>query len=74
MTVLILLTVSCSSQKQAVIDQQNLLIKMPQDLPLVEGKTGESWVRMSIEWRAQYNECTIRQHGLIDAINKNQEK
>lgn len=55
---------------QPAVLQENLLVKCPGDLPSVNGKKGADWIKMSVEWRSQYNECITRQHGLIDAVNQ----
>lgn len=50
--------------------QENLLVKVPTQLPQMsdgKGKTVAATMRL---WASQYQECRIRQHGLVDAWNE----
>ncbi len=60
----------CSTQPPVVKPQENLLIKCPTTLPPLTDGTGQDVVLTMSDWANQYHECRIRQHGLIDAVNR----
>lgn len=46
------------------------MTKVPKTLPELNSGTGQEIGRVMNLWGSQYHECRIRQHGLIDAVNR----
>lgn len=46
------------------------MVKVPMTLPNLTDGTGKDVVLTMQAWGNQYQECRIRQHGLVDAINE----
>lgn len=61
---------SISTEQANQIRQGNLLVKCEEDLPLVTGKDGESWLKMAREWSSQYHECKERNNIKVDLFNE----
>jgi hypothetical protein len=45
-----------------------LLVKCEEELPSVDNKDGEAWLRMAREWSAQYHECKERNNTKVDIL------
>jgi hypothetical protein len=50
--------------------QENLMVKVPSQLPTMSDGTGAVIGEAMKEWASYYHQCRIRQHGLVDAINE----
>ena len=50
--------------------QENLMVKVPSQLPTMSDGTGAVIGEAMKEWASHYHQCRIRQHGLVDAINE----
>lgn len=46
------------------------MTKVPETLPKLTDGTGQDVVLTMRDWASLYHECRVRQHGLIDAIER----
>lgn len=46
------------------------MIKVPRELPQMSDGRGATVGQAMKEWASLYQECRIRQHGLVDAIKR----
>lgn len=46
------------------------MVKVPRELPQMTDGTAAVVAEAMKDWASQYQQCRIRQHGLVDAINE----
>jgi len=65
----LVLLMGCSPTKvQPPVIQSSLLVKCPETLPLVGGKTGDHLLLGYVQWRSVYNDCKERHNGLVESL------
>src|SRR5690554_6093486 len=62
----------CLTLRPVVNPQENLMVKVPMELPQMTDGTGATLGETMKTWASYYHECRIRQHGLVDAIRGTQ--
>lgn len=60
----------CLTLRPEVMPQENLMVKVPQELPQMTDGTGAVIGETMKVWASYYHECRVRQHGLVDAIRE----
>lgn len=62
------LLTACHGTIQIKPEQQNLLKKCADEMPLVNGLNGKELTAAFVAWWAQYEDCKTRHNGLVDVI------